>query len=246
MRTLISNGVRRFRAREVLATPGRRLSGRTNRTRPPALGGAVTSLDTTALQRVARTTRAPAFRIALIAGLSIAWIGTGILPDHAVGPASHPTRVQTHVPSDAAVLPEDSAGFAGEAESSDPLPGPAPVEVSVEFMRNFTSVAAKLDEQADREGFSRPLEPAVPLAHCSGCAASALPGPGQSSAAPEAPVAEPLVPPLPTAVEEPAPQQPAANLDPAVSLPADQLPTELPPAGSTVEGLHGQATNSAG
>jgi hypothetical protein len=237
-RTLILSQAKRSRAgasrvRLALSTTRRRLSRLINPARSPELGGAVIALDTTAWQGAVRTSQTPAFRMALIAGLSFAWIGTATLSGFADGPTPHPARGQTHTPSDSAVELGQFAGSTVDPDSASDAapPSPAQVEVSDEFWRNYVKIAAELDRQSGRDEVPVSPQPALPLSHCPTCTDSLLPGPEQSPDAPQATVEEPLAPPPPTAVEEPAPQQPPTNSDQPVSSPTNQPPAEPPPGG---------------
>lgn len=252
-RTSILSQAKRSRAgassaRLALSATRRRLSRLRNPARPTELGGTVIAFDTTAWQGVVRTSQTPAFRMALIAGLSFAWIGTTILPGSAHGPTPHPAHGQTHTPSGSAEELGQSANSTVDPDSAGAAapPAPAQVEVSDEFLRNYVKIAAELDRQSGRDEGPVSPQPGSTSSHCSVCTDSLLPGPEQSPDAPQATLEEPLAPPLPTAVEEPVPQEPPTISEQPVSPPTNQPPAEPPPGGPPHADTSGSTTDPAG
>lgn len=235
------------RVRPALSMMRRRLSHLIQPASPGGLSSAFIALDTTAWQRAVCTLQTPAFRTALIAGLSLAWIGTATFAIFADTPTPHPARGQTHTPVDSAVEPGQTAVSTGNAHStSDAAPfSPAQIQVSDEFLRNYVKIAAELDRQSGGDEVPVPPQPASPMSHCPTCTDALLPVPEESLDAPQATAEEPLASLPTTAGEEPAPE-PQTNSDQPVSPPTNQPPAEPPPAGPPPADTSGEAAGPAG
>jgi hypothetical protein len=248
-RTLILGKAKRSRARLTSSTARKRLAGLIEPARPIELGGAVVALDAKAWRRVVRTFQTPAFRLALIVGLSFTWIGTSTLSGFADGPVPQPVQGQAPSPTGSAGEPSPSAGSVGSSDYARDAAPPTPAEndVSDEFLRNYAKIAADIDRQLGRDEVPASPQPYAPLSHCPTCADAFLPGPEQSPDAPEATVAEPLAPPPPpTTVEEPALQQLPAGADQPVAPPVSERPAEPPPAGQPTADTSGQVAEPVG
>jgi hypothetical protein len=233
------SGAGRSRTRVALFATRRRLSRFIEPARPPELSGAVVEVDTTPWQGVVRACRTSAFRMALIAGVSFAWIGTATLSSFVHGPTPKPVREQAHTPSDstAQIAQQTGSGDNPDSASDAAPPSPARIEVSDDFLRNYATVAAELDRQSGRDEVPVSPQPPLLLSHCPTCTESLSPGPEQSPDAPQSSVGEPLARPLPAAVEQPVPQGLPTISDQPVSLPTERpsgapLPGGLPTTGA--------------
>lgn len=187
------------RARLASSPMTRRLWRVTYSSRPPELVGPLLP-DTTAWQGVVRTAQTPAFRAALVAALSVAWIGTATLSGSSGRQPPPPAAGQVESPVSSAVEPMPSADPTVNAAP----PGAAQAEVSDEFLKNYAKVAAELDRQAGRIEVSAAPQPATPTPLCPACTDSLSPGPEQTLNEPPTTVAAPAAPPIPI-VAEPSP-----------------------------------------